>query len=98
MEEFVEKLSDEMLRELVAQGVGFLHEGLSHKDRRLVEKLFEAEAIQVSRDRFLSANDRTWPGLDWNCPGLDRDSMNNEATGKRVRLKCSTFFSSQKLK
>lgn len=45
--EFVNKLTDEMLRELVAQGVGFLHEGLSARDRRLVEQLFEAEAIQV---------------------------------------------------
>ncbi|MCL4126057.1 UNVERIFIED_CONTAM: hypothetical protein GTU68_057642 [Idotea baltica] len=45
--EFVNKLSDEMLRELVSQGVGYLHEGLSMRDRRLVEQLFEAEAIQV---------------------------------------------------
>ena len=47
MEEFLPQISDEMLRELVSQGVGYLHEGLSTRDRRMVERLFEAEAIQV---------------------------------------------------
>ncbi|XP_068216026.1 U5 small nuclear ribonucleoprotein 200 kDa helicase [Palaemon carinicauda] len=47
MAEFLPQISDEMLRELVSQGVGYLHEGLSIRDRRMVERLFEAEAIQV---------------------------------------------------
>lgn len=47
MTEFLPQISDEMLRELVSQGVGYLHEGLSARDRRMVERLFEAEAIQV---------------------------------------------------
>ncbi|KAA0201441.1 hypothetical protein HAZT_HAZT004460 [Hyalella azteca] len=45
--EFVQQLEDPVLREVVAQGVAFLHEGLSDRDRRLVHTLFQAEAIQV---------------------------------------------------
>ncbi|XP_076060028.1 U5 small nuclear ribonucleoprotein l(3)72Ab [Oratosquilla oratoria] len=47
IEEYVAQISDEMLRELVSQGVGYLHEGLSSRDKRVVETLFEAEAIQI---------------------------------------------------
>ena len=45
--EFIQQLQNEVLREVVAQGVAFLHEGLSESDRKLVHTLFQAEAIQV---------------------------------------------------
>nr|KAG5691791.1 hypothetical protein BaRGS_003187 [Batillaria attramentaria] len=44
---FLEKISDLTLRETLASGVGYLHEGLSEAERRLVEQLFNTGAIQV---------------------------------------------------
>ena len=35
------------LRETLASGVGYLHEGLSESERRIVEQLFNSGAVQV---------------------------------------------------
>lgn len=42
-----ENMEDKTLKETVLNGVGYLHEGTSELDRRLVEKLFQKGAIQV---------------------------------------------------
>ncbi|KAK1332769.1 hypothetical protein QTO34_006299 [Cnephaeus nilssonii] len=44
---YLEKLSNNTLRETLLNGVGYLHEGLSPMERRLVEQLFSSGAIQV---------------------------------------------------
>ncbi|KAK3540085.1 hypothetical protein QTP70_025649, partial [Hemibagrus guttatus] len=44
---FLEKLSDGALKETLSNGVGYLHEGLSMTERRIVEQLFNSGAIQV---------------------------------------------------
>uniref|UniRef100_A0A673G4V8 U5 small nuclear ribonucleoprotein 200 kDa helicase n=1 Tax=Sinocyclocheilus rhinocerous TaxID=307959 RepID=A0A673G4V8_9TELE len=44
---FMEKLSDVTLKETLSNGVGYLHEGLSPTERRIVEHLFTSGAIQV---------------------------------------------------
>ncbi|ESN94050.1 hypothetical protein HELRODRAFT_102998 [Helobdella robusta] len=44
---YVEKFQDKMVKDSVLKGIGYLHEGLVELDRRLVEQLFEAGAIQV---------------------------------------------------
>lgn len=43
----LENVSDTTLTETLLQGVGYLHEGLSARDRKLVENLFAVDAIQV---------------------------------------------------
>uniref|UniRef100_A0A674NY69 Activating signal cointegrator 1 complex subunit 3 n=1 Tax=Takifugu rubripes TaxID=31033 RepID=A0A674NY69_TAKRU len=43
---FLEKLNDSTLKETLANGVGYLHEGLSATERRIVEQLFNS-AVQV---------------------------------------------------
>lgn len=40
-------ITDQTLVETLLQGVGYLHEGLSTRDKKLVEKLFAIDAIQV---------------------------------------------------
>ncbi|KAG7264891.1 hypothetical protein CRUP_007330 [Coryphaenoides rupestris] len=44
---FLEKITDATLRETLANGVGYLHEGLSTPERRIVEQLFNSGAVQV---------------------------------------------------
>ncbi|XP_061404387.1 U5 small nuclear ribonucleoprotein 200 kDa helicase [Lethenteron reissneri] len=44
---FLEQLSDSTLRETLANGVGYLHEGLTETERRTVEQLFHSGAVQV---------------------------------------------------
>uniref|UniRef100_A0A3B3T1E4 U5 small nuclear ribonucleoprotein 200 kDa helicase n=1 Tax=Paramormyrops kingsleyae TaxID=1676925 RepID=A0A3B3T1E4_9TELE len=44
---FLEKLTDNTLKETLANGVGYLHEGLSATERRIVEQLFSSGAVQV---------------------------------------------------
>ncbi|KPP72642.1 U5 small nuclear ribonucleoprotein 200 kDa helicase-like [Scleropages formosus] len=44
---FLEKITDGTLKETLANGVGYLHEGLSPTERRIVEQLFNSGAIQV---------------------------------------------------
>lgn len=39
---FLEKINDPTLRETLANGVGYLHEGLSATERRIVEQLFNS--------------------------------------------------------
>lgn len=45
---FVQRLTDKTLQETLQQGVGYLHEGLTPQDRRIVEQLFELGAIQIA--------------------------------------------------
>lgn len=45
---FLERMSDKTLKETLAQGVAYLHEGLSASDHRLVEQLFDSGAVQVA--------------------------------------------------
>ena len=44
---FIQRLTDKTLHETLQQGVGYLHEGLTVQDRRIVEQLFELGAIQI---------------------------------------------------
>lgn len=47
LQPIVEKMEDKTLRETLMNGVGYLHEGTSDLDKRIVEKLFESGAIRV---------------------------------------------------
>ncbi|KAK7272679.1 hypothetical protein RJT34_29429 [Clitoria ternatea] len=47
LEPFLDKISDEMLKVTLREGVGYLHEGLNGLDRDIVTQLFEAGWIQV---------------------------------------------------
>ncbi|XP_077119026.1 U5 small nuclear ribonucleoprotein 200 kDa helicase [Ranitomeya variabilis] len=44
---YLEKLGDSTLKETLLNGVGYLHEGLSSLERRIVEQLFNSGAVQV---------------------------------------------------
>ncbi|XP_053856462.1 U5 small nuclear ribonucleoprotein 200 kDa helicase [Vidua macroura] len=44
---YLEKLSDPTLKETLVNGVGYLHEGLTAMERRVVEQLFSSGAVQV---------------------------------------------------
>ncbi|WFD03560.1 RNA helicase [Malassezia obtusa] len=50
------RIEDAELRECVAQGIAFYHEGLSRSDQRIVERLFSAGAIQV----IVASKDTVW--------------------------------------
>lgn len=52
----LERLQDKDLAECVAYGIAFYHEGLSKGDRRIVERLFAAGAIQV----MVASKDTVW--------------------------------------
>ena len=55
----LDRIQDEELREVVQYGIGFYHEGLSRVDARIVQRLYDAGAIQVvvvSKD------------MAWDCP------------------------------
>lgn len=39
---FLDKVADATLKETLANGVGYLHEGLSGTERRIVEQLFNS--------------------------------------------------------
>ncbi|CAL0326436.1 unnamed protein product [Lupinus luteus] len=47
LEPFLDKITDEMLKVTLREGVGYLHEGLNSLDRDIVTQLFEAGWIQV---------------------------------------------------
>ncbi|CAF4053652.1 unnamed protein product, partial [Rotaria sp. Silwood2] len=47
IEPFTNELEDQTLKETVLRGVAYLHEGLNHKDRTIVEELYTAGALQV---------------------------------------------------
>uniref|UniRef100_A0A674I4Y8 Activating signal cointegrator 1 complex subunit 3 n=1 Tax=Terrapene triunguis TaxID=2587831 RepID=A0A674I4Y8_9SAUR len=44
---YLDKLSDGTLKETLLNGVGYLHEGLTAMERRVVEQLFGSGAVQV---------------------------------------------------
>lgn len=44
---FLQRLSDKTLQETLLLGVGYLHEGLTVQDRRIVEQLFDLGAVQI---------------------------------------------------
>ncbi|MBN3296912.1 U520 helicase, partial [Amia calva] len=44
---YLEKLNDATLKETLTNGVGYLHEGLTPTERRIVEQLFNSGAVQV---------------------------------------------------
>ncbi|WFD43545.1 RNA helicase [Malassezia psittaci] len=50
------KIQDEELRACVSQGVAFYHQGLAREDRRIVQRLFDAGAIQV----LVASKDTVW--------------------------------------
>lgn len=52
---YLEKLSDSTLKETLLNGVGYLHEGLSPLERRLVEQLFSSGREQALRSRVRPA-------------------------------------------
>ncbi|KAF4517384.1 hypothetical protein B566_EDAN009812 [Ephemera danica] len=45
---FLDRITDKTLKETLAQGVAYIHEGVSTGDVRLVEQLFDSGAIQVA--------------------------------------------------
>uniref|UniRef100_A0A7N0T061 RNA helicase n=1 Tax=Kalanchoe fedtschenkoi TaxID=63787 RepID=A0A7N0T061_KALFE len=47
LEPFVEKINEEMLKDTLSHGVGYLHEGLTSMDQEVVSHMFEAGWIQV---------------------------------------------------
>lgn len=53
---FLEKLKDPTLKETLANGVGYLHEGLNETERKIVEQLFSSGAVQV----MVVARDLAW--------------------------------------
>ncbi|KMQ84918.1 putative u5 small nuclear ribonucleoprotein helicase, partial [Lasius niger] len=58
---FLDRMVDKTLKENLSQGVAYLHEYLSANDRRLVERLFNSGAIQVT----VATRDLCW-GLSIN--------------------------------
>ncbi|KAI9208743.1 Sec63 Brl domain-containing protein [Polychytrium aggregatum] len=56
IEEYVQKIEDRHLAETVSYGVAFFHEALSRNDKRIVETLFESNAIQV----VVASKDTCW--------------------------------------
>ncbi len=47
LEPHLQRVQDRELRELLASGIAYYHEGLTKNDRRIVERLFSADAIRV---------------------------------------------------
>ncbi|SJX63979.1 probable ATP dependent RNA helicase [Sporisorium reilianum f. sp. reilianum] len=47
LEPHLQRVQDRELRELLASGIAYYHEGLTKNDRRIVERLFAADAIRV---------------------------------------------------
>lgn len=55
LQEHLDHVSDQELVETLKHGIGFYHEALDKQDKKIVERLFEAGAIQIliaSRVRF----------------------------------------------
>ncbi|CAH7668860.1 Sec63 Brl domain-domain-containing protein [Phakopsora pachyrhizi] len=50
------KISDENLRETLESGIGYYHEAMSNSDKLIVQKLFEAGAIQI----VVASKDTAW--------------------------------------
>ncbi|SPO28171.1 probable ATP dependent RNA helicase [Ustilago trichophora] len=47
LEPHLQRVQDRELRELLGSGIAYYHEGLTKNDRRIVERLFSADAIRV---------------------------------------------------
>ncbi|SPO28683.1 probable ATP dependent RNA helicase [Ustilago trichophora] len=47
LEPHLQRVQDRELRELLRSGIGYYHEGLTKNDRRIVERLFSADAIRL---------------------------------------------------
>ncbi|CAM8964887.1 unnamed protein product [Rhodiola kirilowii] len=47
LQPFIEKINEEMLKDTLSHGVGYLHEGLTATDQEIVSLMFEAGWIQV---------------------------------------------------
>ncbi|XP_075249167.1 U5 small nuclear ribonucleoprotein 200 kDa helicase-like [Convolutriloba macropyga] len=47
LKQYLDMVEDETLRETLASGVAFTHEGLSKKDLSIVQQLFDAGAVQI---------------------------------------------------
>lgn len=45
---FLDKINDPTLRETLANGVGYLHEGLSATERKIVEQLFNSGMVRFN--------------------------------------------------
>lgn len=45
---FLDRMTDKTLKETLAQGVAYIHEGLTASDHRIVEQLFDSGAVQVA--------------------------------------------------
>lgn len=56
---FLEKLNDSTLKETLANGVGYLHEGLSATERKIVEQLFNSGM----KEAFTGHQKRSWQSL-----------------------------------
>ncbi|KAN0065928.1 Pre-mRNA-splicing helicase BRR2 [Thecaphora frezii] len=52
----LDRLQDRELAEVLEQGIAYYHEGLSRGDRRIVERLYQAGAIQV----VVASKDTAW--------------------------------------
>ncbi|KAG8794998.1 DEIH-box ATPase, partial [Serendipita sp. 398] len=56
LKEHLDHVSDQDLVESLSHGVGFYHEALDKQDKKIVERLFEAGAIQV----LVASRETTW--------------------------------------
>ncbi|GAA96884.1 uncharacterized protein L969DRAFT_17737 [Mixia osmundae IAM 14324] len=56
LESTLELISDEDLKDTLRHGIGFYHEGLSKRDRKIVEQLYGLGAIQV----IVASKDTAW--------------------------------------
>lgn len=50
---FLEKINDSTLKETLANGVGYLHEGLSPTERKIVEQLFNSGMTSLHPESFI---------------------------------------------
>lgn len=69
---FLEKLNDSTLKETLANGVGYLHEGLSATERKIVEQLFNSGMKEATRNGAvgLYMNSQSGRGAArYRCPG-----------------------------
>lgn len=45
---FLQRMNDKTLKEILLQGVAYIHEGLTASDHRIVEQLFDSGAVQIA--------------------------------------------------
>lgn len=53
MAPFLEKINDSTLKETLANGVGYLHEGLSATERKIVEQLFNSGMTPLTKESLI---------------------------------------------